>query len=139
MADAKAIARRLYDEGVNRGNVNIFDEILAPDFVEHEETLPGLPPNRETVKEFMSIVRNAFPDVHMDVDDLLQDGDKVVARVTMSGTHQGEFMGIPPTGKQFEVQLIDILQFRDDRCVAHWGVTDTAKMMEQLGITEPPG
>ena len=63
---------------------------------------------------------------------------KVVARVRFSGTHQGEFMGIPATGNAFDISVIDIIEFRGDKAVAHWGLMDTAKMMEQLGVGGPP-
>ncbi len=74
----------------------------------------------------------AFPDFRVDVHEMLQEGDKVVARITMAGTHRGEFMGMPATGNQFAIDAIDILQFRDDKAIAHWGVMDRAAMMEQL-------
>jgi steroid delta-isomerase-like uncharacterized protein len=74
----------------------------------------------------------AFPDFHVDVHDILQDGDKVVARITMAGTHEGEFMGMPASGNRFAINAIDIMEFRDNKCAAHWGVMDMAAMMEQL-------
>jgi predicted ester cyclase len=75
----------------------------------------------------------AFPDFRATVNDLLQDGDKVVARVTFSGTHQGEFMGVPASGNQVQWDAIDIIQYRDDQAVAHWGVMDMAAAMAQMG------
>jgi steroid delta-isomerase-like uncharacterized protein len=76
----------------------------------------------------------AFPDMQMTMDDMVAEGDKVVARATISGTHKGEFMGIPPTAKTFEVQAIDIFEIKDGQVTAHWGVTDQAAMMQQLGL-----
>lgn len=139
MGDLKAIAHRMYEEAVNGGNIDLFDEILAEDFVEHEEPMPGMPPTRDTVKQFLTAVRNGFPDFHMAVEDMLQEGNKIAARIIMTGTHLGEFMGIPATGNKVEVQTIDFLEFRGDQMIAHWGVTDTATMMQQLGVMEPPG
>ena len=79
--------------------------------------------------------RAAFPDLRMDPEDVLASGDKVVARVRATGTHQGEFMGMPSTGKSIDVQLIDILRFDDDGLAReHWGVVDLMAMMQQLGV-----
>jgi predicted ester cyclase len=79
--------------------------------------------------------RAAFPDLRMDAEDVLASGDKTVARVRATGTHRGELMGIPPTGKRVDVELIDIMQFDDAGSVSeHWGVIDTMSMMQQLGV-----
>ncbi len=78
---------------------------------------------------------HAFPDFRATVHELLQDGDKVVARVTFSGTHQGEFMGIPASGNHVEWSVIDIIEVRGDKAVAHWGVMDMAGAMAQMGAT----
>lgn len=129
--DPKSLLRRLYDE-VNAGNLAAMDELLADDLVEHEET-PGLEPNKEGVKQFFAMFRSAFPDLHMEPHEMLADGDLVCARITTTGTHQGEFLGIPPTGKRIEVEAIDIVRMRDGQAVEHWGVTDTIAMMQQLG------
>jgi steroid delta-isomerase-like uncharacterized protein len=80
----------------------------------------------------------AFPDFRIDVHEMLEDGDKVVARITMAGTHEGEFMGMPASGNKFAIDAIDILQFRHGKASAHWGVMDRAAMMEQL-MGGPPG
>ena len=129
----KAAMRRFYRGVFNVGNVALVDELCAPDFVEHEE-FPGLPPGKEGVKVFTTMFRSAFPDLKAEAHDILQDGNKVAARVRFSGTHQGEFMGIPATGKSFDVQVIDIIEFQDGKAVAHWGVMDEMKMMQQLGV-----
>ena len=86
-------------ERINAGDIAGFGELMADDFVEHEGG-PGLPPTKEGTLEFFRILRSAFPDLHMDVEDLLASGDKTVARVRGTGTHQGEFMGVAPTGKR---------------------------------------
>ena len=132
--DNKALAHRIYNEAINDGNLDVFDELVAEDAVEHEE-FPGLP-NRGPAapKAFFAMFSAAFPDVHMTVNDMIAEGDKVVARATVSGTHKGEFMGIPPTAKSFEVQIIDILEVQNGKITAHWGVMDQAAMMEQLGL-----
>jgi steroid delta-isomerase-like uncharacterized protein len=131
--DHAATMRRFYDL-VNAGDVDGFGELLGDDFVEHEET-PGLEPTKEGVKEFFRMYMAALPDLRMDAADVLASGDKVVARVRATGTHQGEFMGMPATGKSVDVQLIDIVRFGDDGLAhEHWGVFDALAMMQQLGV-----
>jgi steroid delta-isomerase-like uncharacterized protein len=125
--------RSAYDR-INQGDIDGFASLLADDFVEHEET-PGFPPTKEGVREFFRMYRAAFPDLHMDAEDVLASGDKTVARVRATGTHRGELMGIPPTGKHVDVQLIDIMKFDGAGSVReHWGVIDTMSMMQQLGV-----
>jgi hypothetical protein len=136
--DHVATMRRLYDL-INDGDVEGFDRVMAADFVEHEET-PGLAPTREGVKEFFAMYLAAFPDLRFDPQDVLSSGDKVVARARVTGTHQGEFLGIPPTGKRIDVQLIDIVRFGDDGLAhEHWGVLDALAMMQQLGVVPDGG
>ncbi len=131
--DHEATLRRCY-ELINAGNVDGFGDLLADDFVEHEET-PGLAPTKDGVKAFFRIYIAAFPDLRLDPEDVLASGDKVVARVRATGTHQGEFMGMPATGKGIDVQLIDIMRIGDDGLVReHWGVFDALAMMQQLGV-----
>jgi steroid delta-isomerase-like uncharacterized protein len=131
--DHGATMRRLYDL-VNKGDVDGFDEVLADDFVEHEETA-GLEPTREGVKEFFRMYLAAFPNLKMVAEDVLVSGDKVVARTRATGTHDGEFMGVPATGRNIDVQLIDIVRFGDDGLAhEHWGVFDALTMMQQLGV-----
>jgi steroid delta-isomerase-like uncharacterized protein len=131
--DHSATQRRLYDL-LNAGDIDGFGALLADDFVEHEET-PGLAPTKDGVLEFFRMYRAAFPDLRMDPEDVLASGDKVVARVRATGTHEGELMGMPGTGNSVDVQLIDIMRFDEDGLVAeHWGVVDMLAMMQQLGV-----
>jgi steroid delta-isomerase-like uncharacterized protein len=127
-----AAMNRIYDEAINQGNVDVFDELVSPDVVEHEE-LPGFEPTREGVKQYFEMMHNAFPDLHFQIDDIFAVGDKVVARITVHGTQQGEFMGMEPTGKKIAVKGIDIVRFENGKLVEHWGVTDAMTMMQQLG------
>jgi len=130
--DHAATARRFYDL-INTGDLDRFGDALADDFVEHEET-PGLAPTKEGVLEFFRMYRAAFPDMRMEPQDVLVSGDKVVIRARVTGTHQGELMGMPATGKRVDVQLIDIMRFGDDGlALEHWGVIDSLAMMQQLG------
>lgn len=139
MSDIKAAMRRIYDEVFNQGNVDVIDELLADDFMEHQELPPGIPQGKGAPRAYTTMFRSAFPDFHMAVEEMLQDGNKVITRVRVSGTHKGEFMGIPPTDNKFDVSAIDIVEFRDGQAIGHWGVMEEARMMEQLGVGGPPG
>ena len=136
--DHAATIRRMYDL-LSAGDIDGFGDLIADDFVEHDET-PGLEPTKEGVKQFFHMYRAAFPDLRMEPQDVLASGDKVVARARATGTNQGEFMGMPATGKSVDVQLIDIIRFGDDGLAReHWGVFDALGMMQQLGaIPAPP-
>ncbi len=124
--------QRLYDL-INAGNINGFGRQLADDFVEHSE-VPGLPPTKAGVVQNFQILIRAFPNFRMDVQDVIASGDKAVARLRATGTHQGEFMGIPATGKSVAVDLIDITRFSDDGLAhEHWGVADFLALLQQLG------
>ena len=128
----------LYDL-INAGDIDGFGRKLADDFVERDE-IPGLPPTKDGVVQYFRIMLAAFPDLRMDVQDSFASGDKAVARLRISGTHQGEFMGIPATGKPVSVNLIDITRFSDDGLAReHWGVADLLAMMQQLGVIPAPG
>ncbi len=131
--DHGATIRGMYDS-INAGDLDGFGAVLAADFVEHEET-PGLAPTREGVREFFGMFMAAFPDLRFDAEDVLMSGDKVVARVRVTGTHEGEFMGMPATGRLMDVQAIDIIRFGADGLAhEHWGVFDAMAMMQQLGL-----
>jgi steroid delta-isomerase-like uncharacterized protein len=135
-----AMTMRSAYERISAGDIAGFGELVADDFIEHEGG-PGLPPTKEGTLEFFRILLTAFPDMRMDVEDLIASEDKTVARVKVTATHQGEFMGVPPTGARVELQLIDIMRFDDAGLVCeHWGVTDMLSLMQQLGVvpTGPP-
>ena len=129
--DARSLLRRFYEE-VSAGNVGVIDELIADDLIEHEE-FPGIEPNKEGVKQFFTMFRSAFPDLRLEAHEILVDGDLVCARATTSGTHDGEFMGLPPSGKRFEIHGFDMVRMRDGQVVEHWGVFDMMTMMQQLG------
>jgi steroid delta-isomerase-like uncharacterized protein len=130
--DHAATLRRFYAL-ISAGDIDGFGAMLADDFIEHEET-PGLASNKEGVLAFFRMQRAAFPDLKMDPQYVLVSGDKVIARARITGTHRGELMGMPPTGKSVDVQLIDIIRYEDDGLAhEHWGVVDLMAMMQQLG------
>jgi len=138
--DRGAMVRRLY-EAINTRDMGIFDEVIADDFVEHEE-LPGLEPSKAGVRAFFESLLAAFPDLRMEPMDILECGDKVVARVRVTGRNEGEFLGGSATGNAIDVQLIDIIRVGDDGLAReHWGVMDQLTMLQQLGLAPegPPG
>jgi steroid delta-isomerase-like uncharacterized protein len=131
--DIAGVVRGFYEEVISRGKLDLIDELLAPDFVEHQE-FPGLEPNRDGVKKFFAMWREAFPDARANIDLLAAQGDLVAVYGTWQGTHQGEFLGVPGTGRQFTVPNADFIRFRDGIAVEHWGVFDSGVMMQQLAI-----
>ena len=130
--DHASSMRKTY-ERISAGDIAGFGAMVSDDFVDHEGG-PGLPPNKEGTLEFFRLLLAAFPDINMHVDDLIAGEDKTVARVTVTGTHKGEFMGLAATGKRAEVQCIDIMRFNSSGLVCeHWGVIDMLALMQQLG------
>jgi steroid delta-isomerase-like uncharacterized protein len=134
----KAVARRLIEDVFNQGDISLVDELIAPDFVEHEEMPPGTPSGREGNKAATAMLRSAFPDFKATIDDMVAEGDKVVLRLTWSGTQEGEFMGMPPSGKRFSISVFDILRIDGGKIVEHWGQMDQMAMMQQLGAMPGP-
>jgi steroid delta-isomerase-like uncharacterized protein len=133
MADYKALAQQMYDSMVPGADIDsMVDRYMAEDFVEHE-AIPGMDATRDTPRQMFAMLFAAMPDFRTTVHDILQEGDKVAVRATFSGTHQGDFMGVPASGNKVEWAVIDILQFRGDKAVAHWGVMDMAAAMAQMG------
>jgi steroid delta-isomerase-like uncharacterized protein len=132
----EAITRRAY-EAINQKNLDALDQMVASDIIDHDPA-PGQGPGLEGVKQYFSSLHTAFPDVQMNIDDMIAEGDKVVARVNMSGTHQGEFMGNDPTGNRVTITGIDILRIADGKIVERWGKFDDLSMMQQLGVISEP-
>ena len=134
----KALIRRFFQEVWDNKNLDIFDELVAADSVDHELP-PGLPSGREGGKAYLGIFLTAFPDTNMTIEDQMADGDRVVTRWTAVGTHTAELMGIPATNKQVTVPGIDIHRIVAGKIVEHWGQFDQMGMMQQLGVIPAPG
>jgi len=125
--------QRLYD-CINADDIDGFGRQLADDFVERNE-VPGIPPTKAGVIQYFQMLLAAFPDFRMDVEDVIVSSDKAVARVRVTGTHKGEFIGIPATDRSAAVNLIDITRFGDEGLAhEHWGVIDQLALMQQLGV-----
>jgi predicted ester cyclase len=138
MADMKAIARRFNDEVMNQGKSEVIDEIIADDLVEHAAP-PGWPAGKEGIRAWVAMMRSAFPDVKVETLGVVADGDEVWVHSVMTGTHQGEYMGIPATGKSVSVAMFDRVRVSGDKAVEHWAVSDDLGMMTQLGVVPEMG
>lgn len=134
-ASAVSLFRRLIDEGFNHGDLTVIDEIVAPGFVEHQRGMSG---GIEGVKQTISFLRAAHPDLVLTIDDLAISGDTVWARLHCTGTHTGPFFGMEATGKTFTIDVIDICRAGDGKLVEHWGVPDRFGLLEQLGLFAAP-
>jgi steroid delta-isomerase-like uncharacterized protein len=130
------IFRRLIVEGFNKGYLNKLDELFASDFKEHQNGVE--PSTLEGLKTMIRELRSVLPDLNVTIEDITADGDKVWARLVGRGTHRGNFMGVPPTGKAVTVDIIDVCRFEEGKIVEHWGVPDRLGMMEQLGTMQRP-
>jgi steroid delta-isomerase-like uncharacterized protein len=129
---SKDVQRRFIEEFQTKGDVSVAEELLADDFVDHTPFGP-FAPTRDGVIDLFATLRAAFPDLRAEVHDMLVEGDEVVTRKTFHGTHEGEFLGIPPTGNAVSMDVIDIVRQRDGRLVEHWNVVDAFGLMQQLG------
>ncbi len=134
----KALDRRYYEEIWNQGNVASYEELASPDVVTHG-TPPGITGDFEGIKQAISIHRTGYPDMHFEIEDQLAEGDKVVTRSTLTGTHRGEWFGIPPTGKRVSIEMITIQRWRGGKMVEAWLAMDMLGWMQQLGVVPAPG
>jgi predicted SnoaL-like aldol condensation-catalyzing enzyme len=130
----KTLARRIWDEVFNDRNLVVADELVALDAVNHEAG-PGAPARGpESLKAAVTWLSAAFPDVHMAIDDILAEGNKVVLQTTMSGTHHGSFMGIAPTGRRIAQRQVHFLRIADGKAAEHWAIRDDFAFFTQLGV-----
>ncbi|HSD91311.1 MAG TPA: ester cyclase [Kofleriaceae bacterium] len=138
MTNQEAAFARLIDEGFNKGNFDAWDDILPPEYAEHQF---GMPTTREGFKKAITGLRGAFPDLHLTIDEMVTSGDKVWARMTGRGTHKGTpFMGLAPSGKTFTITVLDVCRFENGKMVEHWGVPDQLALFRQIGgaLGSPP-
>jgi steroid delta-isomerase-like uncharacterized protein len=133
-AETQAIARRFLEEAFNSGNLGVIDELVAPEFVNHDAALPEPTVGIEAAKASISGYRDAFPDLRLTVEQQLGEGELVTTRWSARGTHQGELMGMTATGKQATVTGITIDRIVDGRLVESWTNWDTLGLMQQLGV-----
>ena len=130
----KTLMRRFCDDVMARGRIEVVDEIFAPDYVEHERACPS--PDAAGTKYLIGALRGAFPDLSVSIEDLFGEGDRAVARAILRGTHLGDLMGIPPSGKRIAFHTIHIVRFENGRVAEHWCESDTLDLLRQIG--DPP-
>lgn len=135
--DTKATERRAFEEGWNQGNIAVFDELLAPDYLAHDPSGPIH--GAEGFKQFVTTYRTAFPDIHFRIEDQIAEGDVVATRWTGTGTHRGLLMGMPPSGKRVSITGITITRYASGKAAEGWGNYDTLGMLQQIGALPVPG
>ena len=127
-------AQQQWGDAVTSGNLDALDDILAPDFVDHD---PGdYAGDREGLKQFFRDFRTAFPDMDLEVEHMVATDDHVCFRYTVTGTHTGPFQGHAPTGKSFSAPALQIGRWENGRCVERWGTTNEAKILSDLGLID---
>jgi steroid delta-isomerase-like uncharacterized protein len=129
----KALAQRWIEEAWNKGDLTIVEELIAPNYILHDPTRPGLR-GREGIKQSVAMFRTAFPDLHFTIEDQIAEGDKVVIRYMVQGTHKGPLMGITATGKQGTLTGIDIYRVADGKIEEGWSNWDTLGMLQEMGV-----
>ena len=135
--DNKALVRRFFEDGWNKQNLALVDELLSADYVDHNLP-PGFPPTRDGFKQSASMYWSGFPDGRLTIEDQVAEGDVVVTRWSGRATHTGEFMGIAPTGKQVAVDGITINRVADGKFVETWLQFDRLGLLQQLGAVPAP-
>jgi steroid delta-isomerase-like uncharacterized protein len=129
----KALVRRIYEEGLNRGNFAVLDELLDARLIDHSQ-FPGGAAGRESFRRRFSMVLTAFPDAKMTVEDGIAEGDKVVYRWTLRGTHTGPLASIPPTGRHVDVTGMNMTRITAGKVTEHWANFDHLGLLQQLGV-----
>jgi predicted ester cyclase len=135
MPDNKETVRRIFDDVINHQKIELIDELFDPQF----QTVTGQGTfDRDGFKDYVRMWLTGFPDAHCEVGDLIAEGDRVAWSVRATGTHTGEFMGIPPTGRSIDFESLNIGEFRNGLAYRHKVVQDTVTMLAQLGVMPPP-
>lgn len=137
MEENKVVARRIYDEVLNKRDLDLLDELVRPDYIEHDP-LPGQRTGLDGIKDRYSMLIEAL-DPHFSIEDVIAEGDKVVVRWINSGTNVGDFLGAPATGRTFSTPGIDIYRLEDGMLAEHWHVVDVYSQLVQLGLLPAPG
>jgi len=135
----KAVARRAFEEHFNTGNFDLAQEIFAADYVNHDPSLPRSGSGPEAANQAVRLYREAFPDAQITVEDQVAEGDKVATRWSARGTHQGELLGVGPTGNQVQITGISISRIEDGRIAEDWIDYDALGMMQQIGAIPESG
>jgi steroid delta-isomerase-like uncharacterized protein len=132
----KEIVTRYFEEVWNQGKLDVLDELLSPSYINHSPGMPNPKPGAEGLKPIVAAIRVGFPDLKYVIKNMVVSENQVAVHVLMTGTHTGDFFGIPPTGKKVEVSQMQIERIENGKMIEHWRVTDDLSMMKQLGKIE---
>ena len=135
----KALVRRWFEELFNEGNLDVADEIISSDHLEHDPTLPDLPIGPEGQKQLVSLYRSAFPDARITIEEQAAEEDTIVTRWTGRGTHQGELMGVAPTGEQVTITRVVVNHVSEGKIEESWSNYDALGMLQQIGAVPAGG
>ena len=136
--EIKALYHPTFEEVFNQGNLAIVDDLVAPDYLNHEEPLGTKSRGSDSTRQIVRMLCTAFPDLHITIEDLVAERNTVASRVAMSGTHLGPFEGIPPTGRSFQQARMHFVRVRDGKAIEHRAVRDDLGLMRQLGVIPMP-
>ena len=134
----RSLVRRYIEEALNKGNLGLLDEMLSSDYKRYLSPAAA-PLTPQAQKQRLAGLSAAFPDIHLTIEDLIAEGDRVAFRLTLRGTHQGTFLGIAPTGKQVIVFAFDVVRIENGRFIEHWGGPDLLTVLQQLGAVISAG
>ncbi len=138
LEEMKAFVKRHDEDVINRKDLSVIETDIAPDYVDHS-ALPGISPGLAGAKAMLSMIHGAFPDLRATIEDAIAEEDKVVVRKSWTGTHEGEFMGVAPTGKRVRFEGIVIWRIKDGKLAERWASIDRFGLMQQLGALPRPG
>jgi len=137
MAGGSGLIERFYREVMEGGNLGLIDELGDENYTEHEEPMPGQPSGLDGIRFYVNTFRSAFPDIRAKaIEPTISDGELEAARVVLTGTHQGEVMGVAPTGNTVEFSGIDMIRVLDGKVTEHWGSTDMLGLLQQIGAVQ---
>ena len=135
----KAIVRRLFEELWNKGNLSVADQLFSPNYAHHDPSTPDFGRGPESERKRATLYRTAFPDLQLTIEDLLAEGETVMARWSCRGTHKGDLSGIAPTGKQFNISGVSIARLANGKLAEGWINWDAQGLMQQLGVVPELG
>ena len=137
VSSAYSVVSRIYEEVLNKGELDQVDTLIAAEYIDHNPVGPGGKSGIEGFKQTVRALRFAFPDLRISVEQMIVNGDQVVARTTMRGTHKNSFMGVDPTGKPITVSGFDIFRVADGVVAERWGTLDGLTLMQQIDVFIP--
>jgi steroid delta-isomerase-like uncharacterized protein len=133
MSRVEEVVQGIY-EAINTGNLALLEKFVAPDYIEHTDGYQGVEPFAQQIAAF----RAGFPDLHVSIEDVLTVGDRFASRTTVTGTHTGDLMGMPATGKRISVEAVDIGRIENGQAKERWGGLNMYSMLSQLGVIPAP-